>query len=60
MAAVQMDQAAIQLLIDAAVNAVNVQHQADLQAANDANAAALLAAIAALPAPTAGGAAGVG
>ena len=56
MAAVPLDQVAIQALIDAALLQQDAQHQADLQAANAANAAALQAAIANIPPPPAGGA----
>jgi hypothetical protein len=55
-----MDAAAVQAVVDAAVAQAAAQHQADLAAANAANALALQQAIAALPpaAPAAGAGAG--
>jgi hypothetical protein len=55
-----MDQAAIQQLIDDAVAAQQLQHQAAMDAANIANAAALATAIATLPPPAAAAAGAAG
>ena len=55
-----MDAAAAQAVVDAAVAQATAQHQADLAAANAANALALQQAIAALPAAPAAGAGAAG